>query len=205
MARVEIDQIVFGVDGTPVTGASVQVNVRNGGAATVYAAETGTFTLLNPLTTANGQIEGWLEPGSYDLIITDGASGYTARFEAVRASDLVSGTGQGYIYVSATNTLRTSYSFIVDTNLTVSGNTSLNGSATINGTTTMVGALDHNGTTVGFYGVTPKVRAASRTASNWTTGANSRRTIDRDNFTLLHLFDFMATMSDDLALVGLFQ
>lgn len=68
----------------PAVGASVQVNVRGGGAATVYAGETGGTTLLNPLTTdGQGRIDGWLEPGSYELVVSGGgiAAPYTQPFE----------------------------------------------------------------------------------------------------------------------------
>jgi hypothetical protein len=56
-----------------VDGASVQVNARGAGAATVYRDETGPSTVANPLTTRKGRIEpvdqpggdAWLDTGSY--------------------------------------------------------------------------------------------------------------------------------------------
>lgn len=88
MARVEIDQVVFDDAGVPLTGASVQVNIAGGGPATVYADESSGTTVGNPLSTSNGRIEGWLERGSYDLLVSSGPTNYTTRFEAVSASDL---------------------------------------------------------------------------------------------------------------------
>jgi hypothetical protein len=87
MARVEIDEVVLTNKGDAVPGASVQVNVRGGGAATVYLASTGVATLVNPLTTdGNGRIDGWLEAGSYDLVVTAPTGTYTQAIEAVPGS-----------------------------------------------------------------------------------------------------------------------
>lgn len=88
MARAEISETVSKtLSGflAPAGGASVQVNVRGGGAATVYAAATGAATVANPVPSdAAGRIEGWLEPGSYDLVVSgSGFATYTQRFEAV--------------------------------------------------------------------------------------------------------------------------
>ena len=89
MARVEINETVLRSYGSvlrPVSGASVQVNIRGAGAATVYSASTGAGTLTNPLTsTAAGMVEGWLEPGSYDLAITKDNLSYTSYLEAIDA------------------------------------------------------------------------------------------------------------------------
>lgn len=96
MARVEInatvDKVLTDADlvspyETPMVGASVLVSNRVGGApATVYGAETGGGTLPNPLTTdANGRIEGWVDPGSYNLQVSGaGITTYTQPYEAVR-------------------------------------------------------------------------------------------------------------------------
>lgn len=83
MARVEIETIVLSTAGVPVTGASVQVNFRGSTPATVYVAATGGTTASNPITTTLGTIPGWLDPGSYDLVITDGALVRTVHLEAV--------------------------------------------------------------------------------------------------------------------------
>lgn len=97
--RVEISEAVFKTAGVGsavlqvASGASVQVNIRGGSAATVYSAATGAGTLSNPLTTdANGRIEGWLDEGSYDLVVSGaGLTTYTERFEAVAGT-----VGSGY-------------------------------------------------------------------------------------------------------------
>ena len=87
MARVEIQETVQYRDGEAVDGASVQVNVRGGGAATVYAAASGGTTKTNPLTTDNGRVEGYLEEGSYDLVISGtGITSYTQPIEVVSAT-----------------------------------------------------------------------------------------------------------------------
>lgn len=94
MARVEIPNTIMKGPGTLVAvyGAAVQVNVRSGGPATVYVAETGTATRQNPLTSdAVGRIEGWVEEGSYDLVVSKGPpqsiTEYTERFEAISAAE----------------------------------------------------------------------------------------------------------------------
>lgn len=72
LARAEIPFIVQTQSGAVVQGASIQVNNRvGGGAATVYAAETGTGTLPNPITTGlSGRVDGWLEEGQYALAVS---------------------------------------------------------------------------------------------------------------------------------------
>lgn len=101
MARVEISETVTrsatlpGRGLVPGSGISVQVNVRGGGAATVYQAATGGTTRSNPLTTdSSGRIEGYVEEGSYDLVVSpgslNGVAEYTQRFEAVSGASAVS-------------------------------------------------------------------------------------------------------------------
>lgn len=97
MPRVEISDIVLrsaGASVSAVPGAEVQVNIRGGGAATVYSAESGGTALANPLEAdAAGRIEGWLEEGSYDLIIShDTITTYTDHFEAVSGTPVGSET-----------------------------------------------------------------------------------------------------------------
>jgi microcystin-dependent protein len=99
MARVEIPivvqkpsaTVVGGAVNLAVSGASVQVNIRGGGPATVYAGETGATTVANPLTTTTeGRIDGWLDEGSYNLVVS--GSGITTYTQAI---DLVRGDGVG--------------------------------------------------------------------------------------------------------------
>lgn len=90
MARVEllvtVDKIVSS-NLQPVSGASVQVNVRSTGSpSTVYSAETGGTTVSNPLVTdANGRVNGWVDEGSYVLGVSgSGITSYNQPYEAVR-------------------------------------------------------------------------------------------------------------------------
>lgn len=92
MARVEllatVDKIVTS-NLQPVSGASVQVNVRaTGTPAIVYAGETGGTTVSNPLITdANGRVNGWIDEGSYVLGVSgSGITSYNQPYEAVRGS-----------------------------------------------------------------------------------------------------------------------
>ncbi len=87
MARVEINEVAQTPAGRPVGGATVEVRTRPGNAlATVYSAETGgTSTAIAPQITADlaGRIEGWLDPGSYNLIVRGRSASYTQPIEAV--------------------------------------------------------------------------------------------------------------------------
>jgi hypothetical protein len=92
MARVEIAEVVLAPPyGAPVQGASVEVRVRSSQSlATVYAGETGTPTLSNPLTTdAYGRIEGWVDEATYyDLVVSgSGITSYTQPFLAPPTTD----------------------------------------------------------------------------------------------------------------------
>jgi hypothetical protein len=107
MARVEllvtVDKIVTS-NLQPVSGASVQVNVRSTGSpATVYAAETGGTTVSNPLVTdANGRVNGWVDEESYVLAISgSGITSYNQPYEAVRGSLAIAVDGARVV----TNTL----------------------------------------------------------------------------------------------------
>lgn len=98
--RGEIPFVVQALTGAALSGASVLVNTRGSGAATIYAAETGSGTLPNPLTTgAEGRIDGWLDEGSYDLVISGATiATYLQPLEVVR------GDGVGRIATNAVPT-----------------------------------------------------------------------------------------------------
>lgn len=98
MARASINEIILDtVTGRPVTNASVLVTVRNTGlAATIYTGSVGLATTPNPLLTQNGRLIGWLEEGSYALIVTGAFAAQTINFEAVNA-DFRLQTGGGII------------------------------------------------------------------------------------------------------------
>jgi hypothetical protein len=61
------------------------------------------------------------------------------------------------------------------------------------------GELNHDGTTVGFYGVTPVARSSTYTASNVTTD----RSYDADATTVNELADVLGTLIADLKLTGI--
>lgn len=61
------------------------------------------------------------------------------------------------------------------------------------------GALNHDGTTVGFYGVTPVVRSAAYTPTNVTTD----RAYDANATTLDEIADVLGTLLQDLTLTGI--
>lgn len=102
MARAEIPFVVTKTNGDAVSGASVQINVRNGGAATIYADATSGTTISTAgltTTTTEGRIEGWLNEGSYDMTITGtGIATYTQPIEIVR------GDGVGLLAANSVGT-----------------------------------------------------------------------------------------------------
>lgn len=63
------------------------------------------------------------------------------------------------------------------------------------------GAFDHDGSTLGVFGVAPASRAAAYTVSN----ATEDRAFDADSTTVDELADVMATIINDLKSYGLFQ
>lgn len=90
MARVKFNDPVQDTAGNALSGASVQIDNRAGGAATLYAAATGATTVGNPRTTGtDGLPDFWLEEGSYTATSTK--SGYTFEpfyFEAVTSKQV---------------------------------------------------------------------------------------------------------------------
>jgi hypothetical protein len=61
---------VASATGAPVSGASVQVNIHGGGAATIYS-DNGVTVATNPLTTdTNGAFFFYAADGRYDLVIS---------------------------------------------------------------------------------------------------------------------------------------
>jgi hypothetical protein len=108
--RVEIPEVIWQattISGfsalAPKPGASVQVNVRNGAAATIQDSEVGGGTLTNPLVADSlGRVFGWLEEGSYDLVV-DGDAANTFRLEAVRGTrtDIILGADVSLTRVAA--------------------------------------------------------------------------------------------------------
>jgi hypothetical protein len=69
--RSEINEVVaLSTTGAGVGGARVQINHRDGSPATIWADATGPDVLPNPLVSVGGQITGWLDDGSYTLLVT---------------------------------------------------------------------------------------------------------------------------------------
>lgn len=66
---------------------------------------------------------------------------------------------------------------------------------------TIGGTLDHDGSTIGFFGVTPATRAAAYTVTNLTTD----RSYDADATTLAEVADVLGTLITDLRTYGLVQ
>lgn len=89
MARGPIPFNVIKSNGDAVSGASAQINIRGGGAATVYASETSGQNLPNPvITDVEGKITGWLDEGSYDVVVS--GAGITT---ATRGLEIAKGAG----------------------------------------------------------------------------------------------------------------
>lgn len=84
MARYEITDValVGGANLRPARRASVRVSDRATNADTVvYANDTGPSTLANPLTTdGEGRIEGWVDPGVYNLTVVSGGRTYVQPY-----------------------------------------------------------------------------------------------------------------------------
>lgn len=93
MARTAIPiEVIAG--GQPLSGVNVTVNLRAGGTATVFGAETGAGTVANPLTTnAAGMVSGWLDRGRYNLVVNDPSgrvASFTEPFDSSSADDITS-------------------------------------------------------------------------------------------------------------------
>lgn len=76
---------VISSNGTPLSGASIQVNVSGGSAATLYS-DNGITTRSNPvLTDSLGYFDFYVANGNYDLIVTK------AGYPSVTRSDVTIG------------------------------------------------------------------------------------------------------------------
>lgn len=86
MARSLLPFVITQTDGDAVAAADVTVTLRSGGAAPIYAGETGGTQLSNPVTTdANGRIPGWLDEGSYTVRVVGATiTTYTRALEVIR-------------------------------------------------------------------------------------------------------------------------
>lgn len=88
MARVEIDYVFQSVTGQAIDGGQVYVYQR--GTTTqvpVYGVPTGGSALTQPLSTTDGRVDGYVDPGSYDLVASKtGFQTLTQAWEANSAS-----------------------------------------------------------------------------------------------------------------------
>jgi len=86
MARIQVPITVIDLSGNGVSGASVRVQNRVGGAdATLYTSESGPTTAANPATTdAYGRVSVWVPaPGQYNALVSGtGITSYTQPFDA---------------------------------------------------------------------------------------------------------------------------
>lgn len=97
MARSEIPFTVADASGNGVI-CQVTINVRGGGAATIFADEVGAATQTNPtFSDISGRVKGWLEEGSYTLV-------FGAPLSYSRAVEIVRGDGVGNIAPSVLGT-----------------------------------------------------------------------------------------------------
>jgi hypothetical protein len=91
-------------------------------------------------------------------------------------------------------TLTNRYALFVD-----AGDVRLDGKLLVGGELEVDGAFNHDGTTVGFYGVVPVVRSAAYTPTNVTTD----RSYDANLTSLDEIADVLGTLLQDLTLTGI--
>lgn len=90
MARSELNETIAYITGPAVPSGSVAITKRDGTAVTVYAASTGAAILTQPLAIVTGEIEAWLDDGSYVLTITIPNQTPVVRYvEVVNGQNLV--------------------------------------------------------------------------------------------------------------------
>lgn len=127
-------------------------------------------------------------------------SGYNGTSEVLGAAMLVqtteawSGSARGcrisfYTTPNGSTTLTEVVRVEPDTSLTIFGECEIDG------------ALNHDGTTVGFFGVAPATRAAAYTVTNLTTD----RAYDANASSVAELADVLGTLIADLRTYGLVQ
>lgn len=100
MPRGPIPYIVQKTNGDAVSGATVSVALRGGGAAQVFANENPADNTLAPiplLTDADGKVNVWLNEGSYDVTVSGTAITTTTRALEVTRGDGVTLIGNGAV------------------------------------------------------------------------------------------------------------
>jgi len=97
MARYEISEgVIAGDPLRGIAGATVQVNLQAGGAATVYTGQTGAPTYAGgTLTTdGSGRINGWVDEGDY-LLVVSGPVAYTQPWSTPKTGPIGPPGGAG--------------------------------------------------------------------------------------------------------------
>lgn len=122
MQRVEIDaSIEYETNGYPADGVKVRILHRNDETlASIYQGPTGPAEWPNPLITDHGQLNGWLERGSYKFeIYGDNVRPRTEYFEAVPADEVlwIDAAGGGFDANYVHNQLVSSAEWVVTHNL----------------------------------------------------------------------------------------
>lgn len=136
------DSVVNPATGTPLAGASVQVNIRGGGAATIYS-DNGITARPNPITTdPNGYFEYYAADGRYDWVIT--GTGLTT----VTVTDVLHEDSVDY---SPENVSILRVGSFVDTPALVTGTISASGLATLAGGIALSGTLVMGGSSTWSY------------------------------------------------------
>lgn len=85
LLRTQIGRKFQGTAGDVISGATaVVVSLPSSATATVYANETGTATIAQPLITGiDGGLSGWLEIGDYNITVTSPGGTVSSRYYSV--------------------------------------------------------------------------------------------------------------------------
>jgi len=185
-SNVPIQMPYIGVGGTP--NSSTGLLVSGTGYTSNLIAATGS---LSPTANTNAtlyRIAGTIveaSSGTHNLM----SAMFLGTTTVTGGSATVNNTAGLYIEGAMTAT-------VVGENYAIWSDDGIN---RFDGEVRMGGALNHDGTTVGFYGVTPVVRSSAYTVTNATTD----RSYDANATTVDELADVLATLIADLKLTGI--
>lgn len=126
---------------------------------------------------------------SVDIVDAEIVNADVSTTAAIAHSKLANITAASVLLGNASN-VPTATALTGDVTVTSTGVTAL---------ASIAGALDHNGSTVGFFGVAPAARPVAYTASNVTTD----RAYDANATTLDEIADVLGTLIADLRTMGL--
>jgi hypothetical protein len=179
-----------GLTGTPTAPtAAVDTNTTQL-ATTAYVVGQGYAKLASPSFTGTVTTAGNILPGGNVYHSTAGAGVYFNR----------NTSGQYAVTDSAGGLVHDAADDAMELVASPSGTGGTASTLTPIFAVRMVGAASQ----LAFHGVTPVARPAARTMNNWTIGSNADRSIDRNNWTLQELFDYVMTMAYDLQQNGLY-